>query len=107
MRHAFLIAVSVLMSVFGSAPAAPPLADRLPADTNVYVGWAGRNLAFDGSMFGQVVNHPTTGQIAAAIHQALGDHLADGQSSQMIDDALAMLSIAWQHPAAFCVMDIP
>ena len=107
MRDVLLVALVAVVLTTSTAGAAPPLADRLPADASTYVGWAGRNLAFDGSMLGGVLNHPRTAQIAKAIRQATASHLETDRQRQIADSVWEMLSIAWQHPIALCVLDIP
>jgi hypothetical protein len=69
---AVLLAVCPLIAVAQAVPCpAAPLADRLPAGTLAYAAWAGRSLAFDGSMFGQLLNDPDIAKIVQAV--AAGD----------------------------------
>ncbi|MFW5840379.1 MAG: hypothetical protein ACOCZE_07355 [Planctomycetota bacterium] len=49
-----------------------PLADRLPGETLIYFGWAGRSLTFDGSMFGQLLNEPYFENVLASLRDLAG-----------------------------------
>ncbi|NQU76408.1 MAG: DUF3352 domain-containing protein [Planctomycetes bacterium] len=105
MRKRFVSLALVVALAGVLAQAAPPLADRMPADAVLYVGWAGRNLAFDGAKCGQMLNHPAAKQIAATIRNAILAKLPESQQLQAADRAWEMLSIAWQHKIALCVTD--
>ena len=77
-----------------------PLAGRLPADTLAYVGWAGRDLVFDGSAFGQFLNLPAVGRFL--------DLLQSGSfpdSPSLTSRAFwSLLAIAWQRPMALAAV---
>src|SRR5262249_45063548 len=90
----------------GNAAAAPPLADRLPAECSFYAGWAGRTLAFDGSMLGQFLAEPSVASVLAEMGQAMPQGLP-ADRRQVLEHELAMLAIAWQHRVAFCTLDHP
>ncbi len=90
-----------------SLPAAGqyPLADRVPADSLVYVGWAGRSLTFDGSMAGQLLNEPALASMVEALRQAMVENIADDYSDrQVIEHAWDIALMAWQHPMALAVL---
>jgi len=96
----------ITMLIVMSCCAAPvladaPLADKLPAGSLAYVGWAGRNLPFDGSHAGQLLQEPAAGQIMAALKQ-LVETLPDKNARHL----WAMAGIAWQHPIALTLIDI-
>lgn len=90
-----------------SLPAAGqyPLADRVPAESLVYVGWAGRSLTFDGSMVGQMLNEPALASMVEALQQAMVENIADDDSDrQVIEHAWDIILMAWQHPMALAVL---
>ena len=93
-----------------AAQAAPgptaPLADRLPAGTLAYAGWAGRSLAFDGSMFGQLLNDPDIAKIVQAIGEAVRKDLPTDAKKDIFTRAWALVGIAWQHPVAVALIDL-
>lgn len=103
--------MAILTVLVGAAAAPawsqPPLADKVPAETLVYVGWAGPSLSFKGSLFGQLVTDPDIKRVIGAIRSAASDRLADKEDKRAVFDHLwAMGKIAWQHPAAVAVLDI-
>ena len=106
MRNTVLALALAAMLAGSSLQAEPPLVDRLPADATVYVGWAGRNLAFDGSMLGQMLNQPVMKELAGSIGGAILSALPDEQSRALAGHGLAMLSIAVQHKMALCMTDL-
>ena len=106
MRNTVLALALAAMLAGSSLQAEPPLVDRLPADATVYVGWAGRNLAFDGSMLGQMLNQPVMKELAGSIGGAILSALPDEQSRALAGHGLAMLSIAVQHTMALCMTDL-
>ena len=87
---------------YGSAP----LAEKLPASTLAYVGWAGRSLTFDGSMFGQLLEEPATRQIFGVISSAITSAAGEGPQGQMLKHVWSLAGVAWQHPAAIAVIDL-
>ena len=99
--------VATVLLVFASVCAAgeAPLADRLPAGTLLYVGWGGRSLAFDGSMFGQLTRDPGVKELAGAM-QTLVRGEAPPSSRGMIEAAWDLGAISWQHPMAIALTDI-
>jgi len=90
-----------------TALSAPPLADRLPADTMLYMGWAGRTAAFDRSMFGQLVQHPDAKKILASIQKAIQGQVTRGTESVAVQQAFEAASIVWRHPIALAVLERP
>ena len=88
------------------ADAAAPLAQRLPAGSMVYVGWAGRSLTFDGSMIGQLLNEPVMDKIFGAIKGAAMKEIGPGAEQEMFGHAWQMGKIAWQHPIAAALIDL-
>jgi len=104
---AVLLAVCSLMAAAQAAPGpTAPLADRLPAGTLAYAGWAGRSLAFDGSMFGQLLNDPDVAKIVQAIGEAIRKDIPSDAKKDIFTRGWAMAGIAWQHPVAFALIDL-
>jgi prepilin-type processing-associated H-X9-DG protein len=87
------------------AAAAQPLADRLPADEVLYVGWAGRSMPFEGSMLGQLLNEPAVGSLFGTLYQAAEQNLDSEPDRELFRHGWALAAIAWQHPAAL-TMDL-
>jgi len=86
----------------------PPLADRIPAEAVVYVGWSGRSLTFDGSLLGQLLAEPEVRGFFAGSRAAVADGLRLAESDRAILDELwAMGGIAWRHPLAVGVFGLP
>jgi len=85
---------------------AAPLADRLPAGSLVYVGWAGRSLTFDGSIFGQLLDDPAIGRLFGAIKSAAESDLRREGPRKAFAHAWDMARIAWQHPLAAALIDV-
>jgi hypothetical protein len=95
------------MAAAQTAPGpAAPLADRLPAGTLAYAGWAGRSLAFDGSMFGQLLNDPDIAKIVQAIGEAIRKDIPSDAKKDIFTRSWAMTGIAWQHPIAVALIDL-
>src|SRR5450759_3773584 len=91
-----LIGVLVLAS---SAVAATtyPLADRLPDNTTVYVGWAGRGEAFDNSAMGKLVAEPQVRQMVEALRVNLLAR-SGGDGPVALGHLWAMAELALPHP---------
>ena len=104
---AVLLALCPLVAAAQAAPGpAAPMADRLPAGTLAYAGWAGRSLAFDGSMFGQLLNDPDVAKIVQAIGEAIRRDLPTDDKKDAFAHGWAMAGIAWQHPVAAGLIDL-
>ncbi len=104
---AVLLAVCPLMAAAQAVPGpTAPLADRLPARTLAYAGWAGRGLAFDGSMFGQLLNDPDIAKIVQTIGEAIRKDIPSAAKKDIFTRAWAMGGIAWQHPVAVALIDL-
>ncbi len=104
---AVLLAVCPLVAAAQPVPGpTAPLADRLPAGTLAYAGWAGRSLAFDGSMFGQLLNDPDVAKIVQAIGEAIRKDIPINAKKDIFTRGWAMAGIAWQHPVAAALIDL-
>jgi len=85
------------------APGAP-LADRLPGETLLYVGWAGRTLTFDGSMVGQLLQEPEVGQLVRLVQHLLRDSAGSRFPAQQAEHMWSLAKIVWQRPVAIGVL---
>jgi competence protein ComGC len=83
------------------ARAEAPLAEHLPSGSLVYTGWAGRNLPFDGSNLGQLLQEPLVGQLLAVIKENI-DKVPDKNAAH----AWSLAGIVWQHSIAFSLIDL-
>ncbi|MCP4376708.1 MAG: hypothetical protein GY794_11105, partial [bacterium] len=83
------------------ARAEAPLAEHLPSGSLVYTGWAGRNLPFDGSDLGQLLQEPVVGQLLAMIKENI-DKVPDKSAAH----AWSLAGIVWQHSVAFSLIDL-
>ena len=96
-----LVLVLASLAAVPAASADAPLAERLPAGSLLYAGWAGRSLPFDGSNFGQMLQEPTIKQLFGVIKKKI-DETKDENAAH----AWALAEIVWQHPIAFSLMDL-
>ena len=102
-----LLALCVLAPPAAPAWSQPPLADKLPEETLLYVGWAGRSLTFDGSMFGQMLAEQDTRQLVGAFQAAVSAGLRlDKEDQALLDRLWGMGGIAWEHPCAVGLFDV-
>ena len=104
-----IAALSVVAGLTGTAMSALPLADKVPENAMAYVGWSGRSLTFNGSMFGQLIAEPGVKDLFGAIGTAAGKGLemtGEQDAPAIFESAWAMAAIAWQKPAAAALLDI-
>ncbi len=87
------------------ALAEPALVDRLPSQTLLYVGWAGRSLTFDGSAAGQLLSEPTVKQILGMTKALVQTRMPDKQG-EIFAQVWSMGAIAWEHPVAVALTDL-
>lgn len=83
-----------------------PLADRVPGGSLAYVGWAGRTLAFNGSLVGQLIQEPVVGRVLLALKSAANEATDDPTDREAIEHAWALAGTAWQHPMALAVVHV-
>jgi hypothetical protein len=81
------------------------MADKLPGKSLLYVGWAGRTMAADGSMMGQMLSEPALAQAVDALWQMACAQAGGPAQRQLLEKAVAAGSIMLSHPAALTVMD--
>ncbi len=104
MRYAFTFVLAALIAPAASFGQA--LADRLPADAEIYAGWSGSDsigpgydqshlkAVLDASQIGQFV-HESIPRLIATIAQK------DPESARQVRQALDLLSPLFVHPSAF------
>ncbi len=83
----------------GTALAGPPLADRVPAESILYAGWAGSNEAFDKTALAKLAASPEAGQLIEAIL-----HKLDPDERREATLFFDLLRIAFRHRAALCAV---
>ena len=83
------------------ALAESPLAGHLPAGSLLYAGWAGRNLPFDGSSLGQLLQEPAVGHLFGALKASI-----DKMPDKNVPHIWAIGGIVWQHPIGFSLIDL-
>lgn len=97
-----LVSMLTLFVIALPMAAAEPLADRLPADTIVYLGYAGRTKAFDGSMTGQLLAEPATAKMVEAARNAILEKMP-AQAGKVFSNAWDTLAVAQKHPMAIAL----
>ncbi len=103
-----LTIIAVLLILCGSAPRsfAQPLADRVPADAIVYVGWKGAGdlgSGYDQSHLKAVVGASNLPQLFTEFLPSVAQKVRgqDAQSADVIDLVTAVGGPLWRHPSAF------
>ncbi|KPK44760.1 MAG: hypothetical protein AMK72_11700, partial [Planctomycetes bacterium SM23_25] len=105
MKSRTIVATLCVFVLVQAASAAAPLADRLPAKTLAYAGWAGKTAAFDRSMLGQLTREPVADAIVKAIQQAAEENIRDKKELQAFRNVWEMISVGWKHPIAVALVD--
>src|SRR5258708_22371352 len=113
MRTRFSIRVGIvgLLGLFLSGAvtnAAPPLAEQAPADTLVYVGWAGGDTlkpTYDNSNLSAVFNQTNLPQLLDQYLPKLWDSM--GGPRQQADHVRQIATILSHHPAAWYLQAMP
>ena len=103
--------LAALMCLFAAASAAraatgvAPLADRVPADALVYVGWAGGDACpgYDASHLKGVVDHSSIPQLFTSFVPQIVRRVArlDDRAGQVLDQVVSTAGPMWRHPTAF------
>jgi hypothetical protein len=101
-----IVAVVGLCAVCLPVGASTPLADRLPSGSLIYVGWAGRNLTFDGSALGQLISDPVVAKAFGALHEVAMREIRPEEQRQAFAHAWEMARMVWQRPAAAALIDL-
>ncbi len=100
-----LAAVLCVVSMGAVVRAAPPLADRVPSDALLYVGWAGSDgcPGYDASHLKAVVGSSSIPQLFTSFVPQLVRRVGrmNGQAGEVLDRLVAAGSPVWHHPTAF------
>jgi hypothetical protein len=97
MRASIIIPLLLSLLLLPQARADQPLADKVPADAIMYVGWAGADAvkpAYDQSHLAAVVNASNVPQLIDEYLPQLWQHMNDAQAQKA-------LTILWHHPSAW------
>ncbi len=105
MKTRLVIMIIGLAFFTGPVLAEQPLADRLPAGAVAYIGWAGKSLTFDGSMFGQLIADRSISGLVGAIKDAALPELSP-EGGEMFACGWEIASLAWRHPIAAALTEL-
>jgi prepilin-type processing-associated H-X9-DG protein len=99
---------SALLPARGYAQTAPPLADRVPGNALLYVGWMGADACgqqMEGTHLKSLLGSSTIESVFTTFAPQLIDRLTreDAQNRQIAHEILTIAGIAWHHPGAFFV----
>lgn len=107
MRKSLLIraiaAIAVLVG-FSAAVRAQPLADRVPADAKLYLGWAGSahlGEAYDQSHLRAVLAQSGLPELAGPMLERLIQRIPERESRQQVERRVDLGRLMLRHPAAF------
>ncbi|MDH3582915.1 MAG: DUF1559 domain-containing protein [Phycisphaerae bacterium] len=98
--------VGVIVLVLASSVGAQPMADRVPADALIYVGWRGAASmpgGYEGSHLQAMLQ---ASDIPAVFERMLPQALArveqeDEEAAAALRSAASVASVLWKHPSAF------
>ena len=106
MKHRTLIAATVLIGICACLHAAPPLADRLPAGTLVYVGWSGAPPLPAESRLAKLLGGADGASLAQSpLGKLLLDKAPPGKR-KLIEHAMDIAAIVARRPAALALLDV-
>ncbi len=100
MKLRILLAVLLASNIALAQTSEAPLADSLPPEALMYVGWAGRSLAFDGSHLGQMLQDPAAKQVFASLKELALSGARENEEAAWVAPVLDLAEVAWQHPVA-------
>ena len=107
MRSRIVTAIVCVLSLSALAwgGGASPLADRLPAKTLFYVGWAGENPAFDASLMGQLIEKSNLETVFDLIHR--GVEMDEGEDEAAIaKHTTSLVGIIIRRPLALGIIEV-
>lgn len=89
-----------------------PLADHVPDDAILYIGWVGTNALqqpYQGTHLQEIMQHSNIPQLLDRALPGLIDRVAqeDPDAAEMIRTASSIVREVWQYPVAFYVRDFP
>lgn len=99
--------LSVICATWSGAMAAPaaPLSDKLPGSTLLYFASAGKTLAYDGSLAGQLLSEPGIQEALTALRRAISGEQMGPQAAVMAQ-VMDLIDTALVHPMAIAVLDV-
>ena len=99
------VAVLSMTALTRAATAAPPLADHVPADALVYLGWTGADgvPGYAGTHFKAVVDDSKFPDLSTTFLPQLVARIGhlDADTGQVINQVLSTAGPMWHHPTAF------
>src|SRR4051812_2863562 len=103
-----LLALLLLLSGRAQTAPAQPLADHVPADAFVYVGWSGTRTpgtGYDGSHLQAIINDANVQATYAKVESLILDKIKEDNEAeaQNFRDAMALLAPYFKHPSAVFV----
>ena len=102
-----LAGVLIMLQVLATSAQAQPLADRVPENALVYVGWRGIDSmgpGYDGSHFKAVLEACEPGGFFDQFVPSLIERIAkeDAESAEQVQLVADIGRLAWRYPTAFC-----
>lgn len=110
LKKRWTLAIAVLMWVSAGLPAsAQPLADRVPADALIYVGWTGSETlgpGFEASKLKRILDESSLPEVISDLLPRVIKKLAEEnpQTAELDEETALMLAVTsnlWKYPAAF------
>ena len=102
-----LFALLWVVSMTAVASAAPPVADHVPGDALVYLGWTGSDgcPGYDGSHLKAVLGESTIPQLFTSFVPQVVRRVGrlDEHAGEVMDRLVSAASPAWHHPTALYV----
>ena len=100
------LVLACMILVGAGAASAAPLADKVPADAVVYVGWAGRTEALDDTLPGLIARGPMVEALLAGLKTKFTEGARDESRQQFFDNLWKMAEIAVRRPCALALYDV-
>ncbi len=106
-----IVGMSIVLSAsLARAQSTYPLADKIPADSVVYLGWAGADSlqdAYAKSDLAAFVDHTNLQAVAGDVIPKLFAKMAEQSDDKQTADAFhATLPLLWKHPCALYVANV-
>src|SRR5881227_1629949 len=111
MRAKSLLTIVLSLLLISSTRAAAPLAEQAPADTLVYIGWAGADPlkpAYDQSHLAAVLDQSNFQQLLDEQLPKLWSMIAPrGQNDPHVITVKQIMAIFWHHPTSWYMAAMP
>ncbi|HDZ21398.1 hypothetical protein LCGC14_0333650 [marine sediment metagenome] len=106
-RRSILTFLCVLLLASAATAQGPaPLADRLPANTLLYAGWAGQNPAFNQALLGQLLKSDQSAALLRSIYGLILENASHADEKASFEHVWAMADIVWRRPVAIALIDV-